>query len=220
MKQRRWLLWIALVSAAVLGLVIFLHEGDTVPTHYGISGAADAYGSKWIYLMFAAIPFIIIGVMALLERSAADKTKLASTYSRAFSGLTLLFIAMGWLFTVSALSGAEQAQALMLPGLLLVMGAFYCWLSPALKDAQPNRLVGIRTAATLSDAEVWHQTHAMAAKSGWLGGLMMMAEAVMTMLIPQAAPIILPIGLLSAIICWIIPAVYAQRLAKDKAKRQ
>ena len=219
MNQKKRLLGVLAVSAAGLALFVLLHKNGTVPMHFDLSGAADAYGSKWVYLAFAALPFLMLGIPNLLARLLPVKAGNAALHARVSSGLALLFAAIGWVLTVSAFSGAARLQPYALPGLLLLLGAFLCWISPELQNTEPNRLVGIRTKATLSDPAVWRKTHAFAAKSGWLGGLVLMAAAIVALLLPSAARVLLIIGSCGAVLCCLAPALYAQRLAKGKSKR-
>lgn len=217
MHSRKRLLFLAAVSALGLAALLFFHEGAAVPLHYGLSGQADAYGSKWALLALAAPPFMGIGAMALTARFA-DKAA-AEASGRAFAGLTLFFVTLCWLLAAVALGGQTQFLPLVPPGLSLLLGALLCYLAPILRDAAPNRLTGIRTKATLSDPVVWQKTHRLAAKTVLAGGLVLMAAAAAALLLPKVAPVLLAIGLCAAVLGLLAPAVYADRLARKSAAR-
>ncbi|MDO5672818.1 MAG: DUF1648 domain-containing protein [Actinomycetaceae bacterium] len=65
-KRRMMFAWIPL-AFAVLVLVIRLPMlPDVIPTHYGLDGAADGWGSKWWALIPTLIGPAILGVLRLL----------------------------------------------------------------------------------------------------------------------------------------------------------
>ena len=214
MKRQKWLLWLLLASALGIAAAVLLHEGNTAPIHYVFSGGADAYGTKWICLLFAAIPLAVLAAAA----AQAGRGEAGALTARALSGLALFFMALGWLLTLSTLNGGERLPSYVLPGVLLLLGALLCWIGPALRNAEPNRLVGVRTRATLSDPDIWRKTQAFAAKTDVVGGLVMMAAAIFALLLPGVKTALLIAGGAVAALCCLLPALYARRLFQDKTR--
>jgi len=109
---------------------------DAVPTHFGVSGEADAFGSKYVSLMLPIISVVIYVGLTLLQRIPhhynylirITESTARRQYSLARSLITWLKAELLWLFgyifwktCVVALEGSGGLGALFLPATLFVI---------------------------------------------------------------------------------------------------
>lgn len=87
----------------ILGLEILLYTihflcvlklPAIVPLHWNNMGEADAYGTKWIYLMCDLLPFFVLWLFYLPFRSPHPPLYLLSTFWLVFSVFMSLFTAV------------------------------------------------------------------------------------------------------------------------------
>lgn len=65
-KLRSFAVALAAVAGAIAALAVFAHDYPltpaTVPTHFGVSGAADAYGPRSTFILFPALSLMFAAI--------------------------------------------------------------------------------------------------------------------------------------------------------------
>ena len=142
-----------------------------VPMHYNIEGEIDRYGNKselilipimtslLIYLIFLAVPYIDPKKQIQKMGGKYDTLKFIIT---TFMSILALFIVY-----------TAKNQTLTDPDyILLGCGVLFLILGNYFKTLKANYFIGIRTPWTLESESVWKQTHKLAGKIWFLGGLL------------------------------------------------
>ncbi len=172
-KQLTLLLQVlVLLATVVYSLIMLARMPAIVPTHWGISGKPDAYGSPTfiLWLMPGVEVFILILTLALpvLSPKRYEVTRFARTYGYAMFLVTLLMAVMHFVI-VDAAGGAKVDMSRVMG---IVMFAFFMGIGNVLGKVKQNFFMGVRTPWTLADGRVWDQTHREAGHLWLLGGLM------------------------------------------------
>lgn len=189
-----------------------------VPIHFGASMTADAVGSPWVYLALpGAAALISVGVWA----SLAQKKNRAVTVGL-LSALGIILAAMGWAFFALIASGVQIGERTDFPLVLVIclpLSLLFVWFGNYLPRIEPNRMIGIRTLATLKSEEVWRKTHRLGGYLFFASGLLAAIVALIFGTVPAlkevqyvAVVIFAAVVLISAI----ASIVYAQLLVKKK----
>ncbi|MCW3085000.1 MAG: SdpI family protein [Bacteroidetes bacterium] len=200
--KKDWLTWIIILSPLVLIIGCWDKFPDQIPTHFGMNGQPDDYSGKAFgLLMLPAInvlTYLLFLVLPKIDprgknyKLFADKYKIIRIIFHAF--FTFIF----FLTAFYALGNHFNLSLIMFYGLLTL----FLLLGNYIGNVRPNFFIGVRTAWTLSNEEVWVKTHRLTAKIWVFGSLIMM---VILPFVPQPDYIILPF----IIIISIIPIVYS-----------
>jgi uncharacterized membrane protein len=158
------------VVAMLYSLYMAQHLPDTVPTHWGINGKPDQYGSKWTNLLL--MPGVIVFMALLtpvLAKISPRKFQMASfedTYGYAMFLCGGLMLALH-IVIVQASMGAHLD---MNKTMMFVLFAFFALIGNVMGKIKQNFFMGIRTPWTLADERVWHATHRYAGRLWLIGG--------------------------------------------------
>ncbi|MGE5416283.1 MAG: SdpI family protein [Acidobacteriota bacterium] len=162
--KQDWPIWIFLAGLLALSIMLYPHLPAKVPVHWNIHGQIDRYTTKQIgtfmmlgvtagmYLMFLLLP--------LIDPKRENYARFAGAYRLfrwvfvIFMGsmhVAILMVALGYHLDISILVKAGVSI------LFLVIGNF-------MGQIRYNYFVGVKTPWTLSNEDVWQQTHRFAAK--------------------------------------------------------
>jgi uncharacterized membrane protein len=181
--------WALLLIAAPLVYAAYVYPNlpDTIPTHFNISGEADAYGGKdSIFLGPGIMAVVGIFVFILLSNIKSFDPK---RYKSADDGLykkfalfTVAFLSMiSFIIVFSASSHAIAIGKLLLPALGLFFAGFG-WYMPKIHQ---NYFAGFKLPWTLENENNWNETHKLAGKIWMYGGFV---QAVATLFLPTVLP--------------------------------
>ena len=205
--------WALLLIAAPLAYAAYVYPSlpDTIPTHFNISGEADAYGGKdSIFLGPGIMAVVGIFVFILLsniksfdpKRYKADDDNL---YKK-FALFTVAFLSMiSFIIVFSASNHSITIGKLLLPALGIAFAGFG-WYMPKIHQ---NYFAGFKLPWTLENEDNWNETHKLAGKIWIYGGA---AQAIAAILLPNVAGFITFFGI--TFIMVIIPTVFSYRMFK------
>lgn len=155
-----------IMASVLVSVLSYPYLPAQVPTHWGIAGTPDAYGSKLtfsilipalifgLYLLFLAIPY--------LDPKRANYEEFAQVYT------ILKVLMLGFLLGLQLLlikAVFTPGQQLAINYLLAMFGLMFVAIGNCLAKLRPTWFVGIKTPWTLSSDEVWRRTHRL---GGWL----------------------------------------------------
>ena len=158
--------------------------GEQIPVRFDISGEAVGYGSR--FEAFLVFPLVVAGVSILLavlphidpRRTGMEKSVRA--YSATWMATVVFLVVISALITGTAVSESASMRE---PRLLLVLiGGLLVVLGNYMPKTGSNWFFGIRTPWTLSNEQVWADTHA-------IGGPIMMGVGAASI----AAALVLPL---------------------------
>ncbi|MGB5358629.1 MAG: SdpI family protein [Eudoraea sp.] len=144
---------------------------EKVPMHWNIKGEIDRYGDKIELIIIPILLPLLIYIIFLVIPKMDPKNKLQNMGNKYQNIKTLLtlFMSILALFIIYSIKNKSLTN----PNyILLSMGVLYTILGNYFKTIKPNYFIGIRTPWTLENDTVWQETHLLAGKIWFIGGLM------------------------------------------------
>jgi uncharacterized membrane protein len=159
------------VAALIYSLYMATHLPDVVPTHWGLNGKADQFGSKWedLLLMPGVMLFMVV-LTAVLPRISPRRFEIG-TFEATYGYVMLLCSLMMMALHVVIVQSAAGAHVDMTRMMMFVVFAFLALMGNVMGKIKRNFFMGIRTPWTIADERVWHATHRYAGRLWLLGGL-------------------------------------------------
>ena len=200
-----------IAAPLVYAAYVYPNLPDTIPTHFNISGEADAYGGKdSIFLGPGIMAVVGIFVFILLSNiKSIDPIRYKSADDglyKKFALFTVAFLSMiSFIIVFSASSHAIAIGKLLLPALGLFFAGFG-WYMPKIHQ---NYFAGFKLPWTLENENNWNETHKLAGKIWMYGGFV---QAVATLFLPNVAGFIVFFSI--TFIMVIIPTVFSYRMFK------
>lgn len=197
--MRPWLTLIPFPLAFAVAAWSLPHQPDRLPTHWGLDGQPDAWGSAATalfqlpaLLLPAALLLIGLGQMSSQRRNAP-------LLNVAALGMGLLALTQ----TAALALGWDTNRAL-----LTGLGLLFTLLGNVMGRAQPSAFVGLRTPWVYLSRRAWHASQR---RSGaWFVGLglsLLLSGAVVPA--AQLVPWVAPMGLLVGVTLMVAFLIYA-----------
>ena len=159
MKKSMTITLLALCILSLLGhVLIYPALPARVPTHWGLSGQVDATGPRWMDLVLAATPLLLLALAAVLPRIDPGRSSYrrhAKAYGAAMAGAVLMLLAFSWVTAAAALGYSIDVGTVV----CLLIGLLLLCIGNYLPQARPSYFFGIRTPWTLASDAVWRRTH-------------------------------------------------------------
>lgn len=215
-KKNLWYIPFILLPLIVT-LTALQYMPSIIPTHYGFSGKADAWGSKYQSLIMPIITIVSCGIFIPLISYTAKKSKKADKQSiRILTatniGMVVVFNVVSYAFLYITLNKIDDLGVSFLGKIpMIITGFLFLIIGIFIPKAKKGTAIGVRTRATRSDDEIWTKTQKV-------GGKALVIFSVCY--IPIS--IILPLGMSFAIfmigilIASMYPVIYANKLYKEK----
>lgn len=223
--MKKFLLFIlSLVNAAAMALYIFLSPVETVPSHYGFRGQADAFSSKWLLML---MPCILIGlgllymIFCLICRKKDGYQKNEKYIFRTVTAVFMFMLVVFWVLFLASVNWVWDLGSMFPMLLMMIIGVLMVFLSNMFGKLKQNKFLGIKLKATLSSENVWKKTHRVGGYLGVLCGIIMILLGIAGFFMKDIAYVLLFIGLAAAIVLLcVIPTIYAQVLYSKEKKQQ
>lgn len=202
--RREWLIWLSMLIPFIYILYIWNQLPDVVPTHFNIKGEPDAYGSKAMgTLILPCINLFIYFTLLFIPRFD-PRYNHYEKFQKAYYAIRLvihIFLSLLALAIVYIAMTGSMFSLRFIPVFAFLMIAM---LGYFMRTVKSNFFVGIRTPWTLSNEEVWKQTHEF-------GGKVMFYTGIITCLLLFVMPMkyVLWIIFPSITIIAIVPIVYS-----------
>ncbi|MDQ2714297.1 MAG: SdpI family protein [Chloroflexota bacterium] len=160
-----WAIIAIQLIVAVYGVAVL---PDIVPIHWGASGQANGYGSKWLGTFL--YPLMSIGIYVLVRLLLAAGPRLGGRQSTTPNLKVARIILAGIVLFMLIIQLATMAQALgigfdMTMVVMLAVSVLFIFLGNYMGKIRRNFWMGIRTPWTITNAVVWERTHRL---GGWL----------------------------------------------------
>jgi uncharacterized membrane protein len=157
--QREWPALLALAVTIGISIVAWGALPEVVPTHWGLSGRPDAWGSRATLVIFG--PVLAVAIYALLWFLPRFDPMHHGTPA-VIDATRSLRIGMMWFFAgvqvLVILAGMGRVQNIA-PAIMALVGALFVLIGFVLGGVQPNWFIGIRTPWTMSSRKSWDDTH-------------------------------------------------------------
>ena len=177
MKKNKIILICLMILSIVITGVSFLFLNDTIPTHFGVDGRPDQYGSKYFMLLFPIVLNIIGGIMLIISKYM----KLSDNYKKymLLTGIILALVMNGVLIAVVIYAGTyvEETPAFdMSKVMMLIMGTMLVILSNFMPKIEKNRTLGLKTKWSMYNEVTWQKSHRFGGYVGMIGGLIVLVS--------------------------------------------
>jgi uncharacterized membrane protein len=177
----KWLAPLGIAAMLIFGAAIYGRLPEQVPSHWNIYGQVNATTDRLQAVLL--LPALTLGLWLLLlglpriDPLRASYAAFAGTY-QVFVNVIVLFMAVVYV----AVLGAALGWQISVPQIIgTAVGLLLLALGNQMGRVKPNWFVGIRTPWTLSDPEVWRQTHRFAGRLFFGAGLLI---ALASLLLP------------------------------------
>ena len=191
------------IISAVAGTM--LPEGTQLPIHWGLSGEPDDFADKWVAL--ALPPAMVAGVSLLfyflpsLEPRRQGLKRSQGLYLWGWAAILMIGAAIQ-IAVLSEAFGWDVPVNRLVAG---AVGVMLAMIGNQLSKSRSMYMVGIRTPWTLASEEVWIKTHRLGGKLMVLGGLALVAAA----LLPLPPAWLGIVALFAILLGAVVPILYS-----------
>ncbi len=143
---------------------------EKVPMHWNIHGEINRWGSKQELILIPILLPLLIYIIFLFVPLIDPKKQLGKMGRKyhSFKFIMTLFMSVLALFIIYIV----KEQSFSNPNFIFIsIGLLFAVVGNFLKTIRPNYFIGIRTPWTLENQNVWKDTHLMAGKLWFVGGL-------------------------------------------------
>jgi len=186
---------------------------EEVPLHWNIRGDVDRYGSKYELLLIPILLPLLVYLIFLIVPKIDPKNKIQTMGGKYQSLKALLTIFMSGL-ALFIIYAAHNDSVKNPNYIVLIIGLLFVFLGNYFKTIKPNYFIGIKTPWTLENETVWKETHGLAGKMWFVGGLMI----VLSSLILSKETNFTLFTIITVIIA-LVPVIYSYILFKQLGKK-
>lgn len=163
-------LWAIIVLPLIYLAYIWKQLPDQVPVHWNINGEVDRYGSSSELILMALLPLFVYLTFLIIPK--IDPKKKLYKMGNKFQHLKIWFMIIMSMLSLYILYSAMHQSLVIHNYMLLIIGFLFIMLGNYFKTIQPNYFIGIRTPWTLENETVWKETHRLAGKIWFVGGIL------------------------------------------------
>lgn len=187
-----------------------------IPTHFGIDGTPDKFGTRNEILLIPAVitPIAILMYFVLRNIHRIDpKKKYTATTAAVMSKIGVVMMVFLCATSLFIIYWTVKGKVEGLPLLLCGMGLFFAYMGNLMYSIKPNYFAGFRVPWALENEDNWRLTHHLASKIWFFGGLVMAVAALLFSL-----KILIIIFIVALFIMTIIPVIYSYNLYRKMKK--
>ncbi len=197
-------LWVLIILPYVYLATIWNKLPDQVPTHFNISGNADAWSGKTTLLFLPGAMGIGIYLLMLLIPVLDPKRKIQQMGVKYYNFRFMLTFFFSLFATY--LLFVSNSGSLKNPNLLIgLIGALFAMLGNYFQTVRPNYFIGIRTPWTLENELIWKKTHRLGGRLWMAGGVLI---AILSFFIKSNSALAITFGAILSVMV-IVPVVYS-----------
>ena len=175
---------------------------EEVPVHWNASGEIDRYGSKTelllIPFLLPLLTYLIFLVVPKIDPKGKIE-KMGNKYQSIKLVITLFMSILALYILYTSYNPSSNPSYL-----ILIVGGMIAMIGNYLKTMKPNYFIGIRTPWTLEHEDVWKDTHVLAGKLWFAGGIVMM---ICSLIFDMEASVIVCVTI--TVIISFIPIIYS-----------
>jgi uncharacterized membrane protein len=185
---------------------------ETIVTRFALDEPIVREQTRQVLLIASAFLSITAAGIYLLLRNLrridpkVKKASATSGFNRMGLALTIFLVLVNYCYVLSALHSWEISKKV----IFTFLGLLLATLGNYMNNIKPNFFVGIRLPWTLSDENNWRQTHRLAGKLWFLGGILL---ALLCGFLPDVALRPVFVGMIILIV--MIPCIYSYRLFRS-----
>lgn len=161
----------------MLYLIEIWHElPDSLPTHFGMDGKPNDWSSKsTLFFLVGGISMGTYFLMLILPK--IDPSKRINEMGQKYDSLRHIISFFMMLLGIYILYTAKAGELSKPQYLIAIVAALLAMIGNYFQTLRPNYFIGIRTPWTMSNENVWKQTHLLAGRLWLAGGLLSLVLA-------------------------------------------
>jgi uncharacterized membrane protein len=149
---------------------------EKVPLHWNVSGEVDRYGDKIELLLIPILLPLLVYLLFWIIPKIDPKRKIKNMGRKYDLLKTFMTIFMSALAVV--IIYASKNDSFYNPNyILLAIGCLFVVLGNFFKTIRANYFIGIKTPWTLENETVWKETHKLAGKFWFVGGIIIILSS-------------------------------------------
>lgn len=174
-----------------------------VPIHWNAQGEIDGYAGRLSLLLIPfALPVLTYIIFSFIPK--LDPKGKIGLMGKKYHNLKLLLVAMMSLLALFIIHSSKKASIGNMNYIFAGLGILFIILGNFMKTIKPNYFLGIRTPWTLENEQVWKETHELAGKLWFIGGLLI---TIFTLLLPKEYGFNLFISI--TVLLALVPIIYS-----------
>jgi uncharacterized membrane protein len=193
-----------IMALSILCWAIFYNKlPSQIPMQWGVDGTVNSYAPK-LQAAFThnGILLFLYAVLVLSPKMDPRKQNYPK-FSRSYRIITLAIMLVLFLLNISVLLASLGYNLNVTTITPILVGILFIILGNYMQTVKPNFFIGIRTAWTLSNEQVWRKTHRLGSKLFILGGILFFV----TPFVPEQLLFPLIISIILAVV--LIPTLYS-----------
>jgi uncharacterized membrane protein len=165
----------------VAAVIVYPSMPAVFPTHWGLSGAADAWSHKSLVSVFVQ-PLIALGLYGLLvflprlDPKRRNLLRSIGSYNLLVDAIMVFFAGIFALTTTAAFQPRLEVGGFIFAG----VGLLFVVLGFVMRGVKRNTTFGVRVPWTLADEVMWDKTNALGGRLFAGAGLVTVAAAFLT----------------------------------------
>ncbi len=201
------------LSPVVYLLLVWGSVPETITTRFNLNEPVIKEQNRQTLLIATIVVSVIAAALFLLMRNLKKidpkvKNALSSSgFNRIGLSAAIFLTILNYFFILSALYSWEISQQV----IYIFFGLFIAVLGNYMYNVKPNFFAGIRLPWTLNDENNWRQTHHLAGKLWFVGGIVL---ALLSWLLPESSLKAVFVSVLVLLV--LIPGIYSYRLFRLK----
>lgn len=196
MKNKKLFWGLAAVCAVnfLAHLFVYPHLPETIPTHWGYNGQVDGWSPRWMDLMLAGLPLLLLAFLYVIPRidpKAENFEKHRAIWNGCQTGITLFLVAMSWITELSVFGALPQKDSLVSSLICGGVGILLIGVGNYMPRIRQNYTFGCRTPWALADEHNWQRTQRMGGITFIVVGAALLAAGLFTGVLGQFGTIVL-----------------------------
>lgn len=216
MKNKKVNLLIGFISILMLVWILVTYNKlpDRIPTHWGIDGKVDGYGSKNTIWLFFGIMIGINLLMILISKidpKADNYKRFAKSFDIFRATMTIFFAVILGITLIVSQGNNNIDMGKIIP---IMVGVLFIVIGNYIPKFKQNYTTGIKTPWTLANENVWNKTHRLSGQIWMIGGIILVILSIFV----EAKVSFVLIIVFTAVLSF-TPIVYSYFVYKNQMKR-
>ncbi len=198
-----------IISLGLIGLTILISAWfypqlpAQVPSHWDIYGTIDGWQTPLESALFVPVVCIVLMIVLWVAGRLDPRPSIVAAIDWVVVIMLVFFV--GLQVTIMLIGTGHHIPMERI--IMLVMAGLFAGIGRAMRDVEPNGFVGIRTFWTMTNPQVWRETHLLAYRTMVISALITIVVACLP--IPPAW--LFGAGLSSILIGVFWPMIFAYR---------
>lgn len=194
---------LCLASAAAYVFWALPAMPETVPTHWGVDGAADGWSDKgstiFMGVIMPILMLVLLFAVPFFDPRGTSFNRFKGIYQGFSAAFTVFMIVIAWLTPATALGLIPESGSLVSTLVFGFFGLLLVGLGVAMPHIEPNYTFGVRIPWTLNDSDNWRRTHRFAGPVFVIMGVVTLVSAFLASAAPELTLIALLVALLGGV---------------------